>query len=292
MAFDFKAALKKKWVRIALIFVAVGGAFLIFRSMTGSSAASTAATSSTGLDDAQAADLTSENEQASAIQASEQEQSESDQTGLAATQDQDSTQISLAGIQLQGLDDQLTAQTTQNSDNDNATVSLANIAAGEQTSIASTEANENMSDTAVTAGEQVAIAGQEASVEGLISNNQTNVALAQTGKSSGGGCFITTAVCAYDGEADDCYRLRVLRNFRDLYMLGDPLRAEMVNLYYAVAPVIVDRLDSFDNESRDLIYKGIRRYIDIAVAHVSNGDDASAAKVYIEMMSYAAGATK
>jgi hypothetical protein len=298
MAFDFKAALKKKWVKVALAGIAFVSVFLIIRSRSASGSSSSGATSSTGLDDAQAADVTSLEEQQNQIQAAsaaqsasiaaqESEQSESDQTGLTAQANNNQTQIALAGIQLTGLQDQLTAQTTQNQDTLNAQVSLANIAANEQTSIAQTNANENMADTAVTAGEQVAIAGQEASVEGLISNNQTNVALAQNKGGGGGGCFVTTAVCQYSGEADDCPTLETLRNFRDLYMLATPQRAAFVDLYYATAPVIVERIDSFHDAARAEIYGVLRAYVDLAVAFIRAGDDSRAAGVYVDMLAFA-----
>jgi hypothetical protein len=296
MAFDFKAALKKKWVKVALAGIAFVGVFLIIRSRSASGSSSSAATNSTGLDDAQAADMTSLEEQQNQIQAasaaqsasiaaSESEQQESDSTGLQAQENNNQTQIALAGIQLNGLQDQLTAQTTQNQDTLNANVSLANIAAGEQESI-----------TQTVAGEQESIAGDE--LAGLISNNQTtmfqnsnasNVQIQeiQASKGGGGGCFVTTAVCQYSGEADDCPTLEALRNFRDLYMLATPQRAALVDLYYATAPVIVERIDSFHDAARAEIYGVLRAYIDLAVAFIRAGDDSRAACVYVDMLAFA-----
>jgi hypothetical protein len=298
MAFDFKAALKKKWVKVALITIAVGGVFLIFKSRAPGSS-STAANNSTGLDDAQAADMTSLEEQqnqiqaasaaqASSIAAQESEQSESDQTGLTALQDQDSTQISLAGIQLQGLQDQYNAETTQNSDNDNAEVSLANITANEQTGLASITANEQTGIANIEAGVANTESNNATKVAITNSNNQANVAITQSNNSSGGGCFITTAICEFDGKSDDCYELRVLRNFRDLYMRATPERAMLVELYYATAPSIVDRIDDFGSDARREAYEILRRHIDRAIAAIGAGDDEKAARIYIGMLGRAA----
>ena len=56
------------------------------------------------------------------------------------------------------------------------------------------------------------------------------------------GCFITTAVCDYKGLTDDCNELRILRQFRDEYLLSNVVGVQMVEHYYQVAPAIADRL--------------------------------------------------
>lgn len=300
MAFDFKAALKKKPVKMAVIaIVCVGGVWIVRSRLSSSSAdSSTAATSSTGLDDAQAADMTSLQEQQNSIQAQSASNSLAASTSLSAQSENDTTQLALAGVQLQGLQAQLTAQTTQNSDTLNAQVALANVASGEATGLAN-----------ITAGEQENIAGQESAVAiaqtnaALAavnsnnnvaitnSNNQKDVAITQSNNSSGG-CFITTAVCTYDGEADDCERLQKLRTFRDGYMLATPLRAALVELYYGVAPVIVEKLEAFPDAVRDEAYAALRGYIADAIEHIHNGQHDRAAHAYVEMIAYAAEVTK
>lgn len=62
--------------------------------------------------------------------------------------------------------------------------------------------------------------------------------------SGGSGCFITTAVTKAKGLPDDCEELQSLRNFRDSYMLATEEGKVLVKLYYAVAPSIVEAIDS------------------------------------------------
>lgn len=64
-----------------------------------------------------------------------------------------------------------------------------------------------------------------------------------------GGCFITTVICEWRGESDDCATLRELRHFRDSYML--PNHPDEVEEYYKIAPPIVDKIES--SESFDYI---------------------------------------
>lgn len=194
MAFDFKAALKKKWVRYALAVIAVVGALLIFKSRMGGSSAQQV--NATGLDDAQAADLTQESEQAASIQASAaaqassqsfqaSQQQESDQTALAALGSNNATQISLAGITLQGIQDQITGQTTQQQNQINGQVSLANIAAQEQdtisnnqTQVETTQINQNAAVQNAYFGVMENQATNNANTEQTLLNDEMNTAKA------------------------------------------------------------------------------------------------------------------
>lgn len=58
-----------------------------------------------------------------------------------------------------------------------------------------------------------------------------------------GGCFITTAVTKAKGLPDDCAELQLLRKFRDDYMLTTEEGKALVATYYAIAPIIVAKLD-------------------------------------------------
>jgi hypothetical protein len=120
MAFDYKAALKKPWVKYALIGIAVLGAVFIIRARSSSSSSSGASAdpSSSAVDAAtvQANAQLSAQQQAlaasSAAQTSQQQfqlaaLQETDKTQLAALTETNSHSLSLANIQLQGLHDQL-----------------------------------------------------------------------------------------------------------------------------------------------------------------------------------------
>ena len=299
MKLNIKEAIKKPWVKVSLGVIVFFGVFIIARSRSGGSASS----SSSGVSDAQVQALAQEQMQQNALQAqqaaqvasinaSASAQAEHDQTGLAAQKESDSTQLSLAGIQLQGLAQQLQAQMTMNSDALHTQVALANVTANQQTSLAQITANEqqHIADT------QANVANHQSdnatTVAVTNSNNQANVAITQSNNSSGGGCFITTAVCQRDGKPDDCVELETLREFRDTYMRATPERAAMVDLYYAVAPTILDRIESYPADAQAEAFAILRTYVALAVKAAAMGDNERAARIYINMMGYAAGVTK
>lgn len=80
-----------------------------------------------------------------------------------------------------------------------------------------------------------------------------------TSSSSGGGCFITTACCEYKGFPDDCKELQTLRQFRDTYLKEQDYGMELIQLYYADAPKIVDAINSSDSKEKfyDDIYNKV-----------------------------------
>lgn len=105
---------------------------------------------------------------------------------------------------------------------------------------------------------------------------------------SGGGCFITTAVCEEFGLPDDNDALETLRKFRDEYMLTDEKRRENVHDYYQVAPHILARIDAYGAGLRRAILGVLRDvYIFPAVMFVKKGEYAEAMRVYTRMVSCA-----
>lgn len=85
---------------------------------------------------------------------------------------------------------------------------------------------------------------QAVSMVGTMQERQVasqNYAIKRVTKS--GGCFITTAVTKSKGLPDDCAELQLLRKFRDDYMLTTEEGKSLVATYYAIAPVIVAKLD-------------------------------------------------
>lgn len=56
-------------------------------------------------------------------------------------------------------------------------------------------------------------------------------------------CFITTAVCTYEGKPDDCAELTAFRAFRDGYLAACPDGAALIREYYDIAPAIVSMID-------------------------------------------------
>jgi hypothetical protein len=153
--FNFKEAIKKPWVKYALIAVGVIGAYVVFKSATGSSGSSSSSSSdSTAPSDAEvqaSAAVQMNQDNIAAAQAAQgtalQQQSASIAGSLTAQKEDDTTQIALANVQLAGLQQQLNeAQADHLSDN--ATV------LGGETLVAQTQQ--------------------------LISDNQTSVAIGQS----------------------------------------------------------------------------------------------------------------
>jgi len=52
-------------------------------------------------------------------------------------------------------------------------------------------------------------------------------------------CFITTAVCTYQGKSDDCAELTAFRNFRDNWLRRRPFGKSLIRTYYRIAPALV-----------------------------------------------------
>lgn len=104
--------------------------------------------------------------------------------------------------------------------------------------------------------------------------------------SSGGGCFITTAVCESRGEPDDCPTLTKLRAFRDSYMQESKQRQELVRLYYDCAPKIVDRINARKDayQFNEYLYA---RFIVPACASIDRGHLLDAFNLYIAMIVFA-----
>ena len=95
----------------------------------------------------------------------------------------------------------------------------------------------------------------------------------------GGGCFLTTAVAALRGEADDGPTLTVLRAFRDGYMARTAERRALVAEYYALAPGIVAAIPAGHAD-----WHWIAARIDTAVASVAEGDEDGAFAIYAAMV--------
>ena len=85
--------------------------------------------------------------------------------------------------------------------------------------------------------------------------------------SSGSGCYITSACMEHfqDEFDDNCHELTVLRWFRDNFVSD-----EDVELYYSLAPTIVENINSLaDNEE---IYKYIYENVEACVKTIENKD--------------------
>lgn len=84
------------------------------------------------------------------------------------------------------------------------------------------------------------------------------------------GCFLTAACVDFLGKPDDCQELTALRNFRDTYMKSTEEGQKLVEEYYQVAPLIVEKINSSDK--KELYYRYISLVIDKCVCLLSRNE--------------------
>ena len=65
-------------------------------------------------------------------------------------------------------------------------------------------------------------------------------------------CFVTTACVNHIGAGDDCFELRTLRTYRDNVLARSTDGMNDIARYYAEAPMLVDRLQSYPNAADEL----------------------------------------
>jgi hypothetical protein len=114
--------------------------------------------------------------------------------------------------------------------------------------------------------------------DGLASLSSGNPA-AGKGKKS---CFLTTACCAEVGLADDCFELTALRRYRDRVLAVSPGGAAEIELYYALAPVLLSALQR-EPSKRDLLRLYYTHILPCALLATCGLNDA-AHRRYIDMM--------
>lgn len=96
-------------------------------------------------------------------------------------------------------------------------------------------------------------------------------------------CYITTAVCESQGKADDCYELKLLRNYRDQYLLASPDGQVLVKEYYNIAPTIVSRIAHSDEPGK--IYEEIwRDYLAPCIGLIEEGKPEECREKYMAMV--------
>ncbi len=96
-------------------------------------------------------------------------------------------------------------------------------------------------------------------------------------------CFVTTAVCEFMSQPDDCRMLTDFRAFRDGYLRSQPGGEAEIREYYDIAPGIVIRIDRC--EDRVAIYPALyRRYLAPCHDALQKGDNARCHALYREMM--------
>lgn len=96
-------------------------------------------------------------------------------------------------------------------------------------------------------------------------------------------CFITTAVCQFEGRPDDCTELTALRAFRDGWLSESEGGAELIEQYYALAPSIVACIDYCDDPVGR--YAELRtRWLTPCLQAVSDGRSEDCRAIYTDMV--------
>ena len=96
-------------------------------------------------------------------------------------------------------------------------------------------------------------------------------------------CFITTAVCEFQGKADDCYELTTFRKFRDDWLAKAPGGERKIQEYYLYAPMLVQKIDR--RTDRGAVYQEIwRGYLQPCLKDLEAGKPEACARTYEEMV--------
>ena len=95
-------------------------------------------------------------------------------------------------------------------------------------------------------------------------------------------CFITTATCAHEGKADDCYELTAFRSFRDGWLRDNGGR-DLIREYYDLAPTLVTLMDHCDDPHT--VYSEIRHnYLTPCLEALEQGDPTLCRDLYVQMV--------
>ena len=118
--------------------------------------------------------------------------------------------------------------------------------------------------------------GNDADYSRSESNSSGNPSVENVQGSDGSGCYLTSACMKHMKENfdDNCYELTLLRWFRDSFVSKYD-----INHYYEVAPSIVAKIDSLENNNKiyDWIYENI---VSSCVKAINNDDYEFAYNIY------------
>jgi hypothetical protein len=129
------------------------------------------------------------------------------------------------------------------------------------------------------------LGSQAVYAEASVAQASVAASSATAGQAAGGGgmCFITTAVCEVRGESDNCVTLQKLRKFRDTYMQENNYRKGLVDVYYKIAPALVEKIKK-RADAVDFLNNLHDRFITPAVACIDSLDYENAGMIYAQML--------
>jgi hypothetical protein len=97
-------------------------------------------------------------------------------------------------------------------------------------------------------------------------------------------CFLTNACVSYYGLPDDAYELNTLRNYRDSYLRSSNDGENLIQTYYQVAPIIVQKLNN-DKQAIN-IYAYIFNQIKKACFEIEQNQLERAKTTYIDLVTF------
>jgi|SRR6185312_640998 len=124
-----------------------------------------------------------------------------------------------------------------------------------------------------------AVGAEEDTAKASIESSQASAQAA----GSGGLCYVTTAVCHELGLDDDCHTLKVLRHFRDTFMLATNVRRAFVDEYYKTAPALCARMNA-RADGKEYVARLYDRFILPCLISIEGGKLDRAFKIYREML--------
>lgn len=96
-------------------------------------------------------------------------------------------------------------------------------------------------------------------------------------------CYVTTAVCQGVGKADDCRELRMLRKYRDEYLVKECHEEGLVKSYYNMAPTIVNRINREKN-AKEIYHNIWETYLRPCVSFIEEGKMEECRSLYTKMI--------
>ncbi len=98
-------------------------------------------------------------------------------------------------------------------------------------------------------------------------------------------CYITTAVCESLGKTDDCYELKMLRQYRDSYLVAQSDGVKLIDEYYDIAPTIVNRINKCEDAQG--IYMDIyQNYLNPCIKTIEQDENEKCKEIYMTMMNH------
>ena len=96
-------------------------------------------------------------------------------------------------------------------------------------------------------------------------------------------CYVTTAVCSSLGKDEDCYELRLLKDYRDGYLSEQPDGEELIREYYDIAPTIVNRINRSE-QAREVYEQIYTDYIRPCISLIEEKKEEQCKEMYVQMM--------